>query len=638
MSFETLNNNVDNNIDSQIYECLNQKAPKSFFLFAGAGSGKTRSLVNVLTDFKTEYGKQFRVNRKKVAIITYTNAACEEIKHRLGFDSIFSVSTIHSFAWELVKNFNRDIKEWLKVSLSSEIAKLQEEQAKSRSLQNKTSIDRAKKIDSKSKRLQNLDDITQFTYNPNGDNVSKDSLNHTEVISVATEFIKSKALMQNLLVCKFPILLIDESQDTKKDLIDAFFELQKNKKDSFSLGLFGDTMQRIYSDGKENLEQGLPDDWIKPIKKMNHRSNKRIIALINDIRQDVDGQIQNPRIEKEEGFVRLFICKSGSDKQKTELEISQKMSEITNDPKWIINRENSDVKTLILEHHMAAKRMGFLEFFEPLYKESKLSTGLLDGTLTGANFFTKIILPLIEAIEKGDKFVMTNIVKKNSAFLKKGELLKNSDQLENIKKANEALSQLISLWDDNNDPLLIDILQDISKTGLFPIPESLNIIATRTKSEQIIADKYNAEEIIEEEEIENTDSILNAWDLALNNPFSQIRNYNNYLSEDSKFGTHQGVKGLEYPRVMVILDDEEARGFLFSYDKLFGSKALSTIDIKNIDEGKETGIDRTKRLFYVACSRAKESLVIVAYTDNPIIVKKNALEFGWFTENEIIFM
>jgi DNA helicase-2/ATP-dependent DNA helicase PcrA len=132
-----------------------------------------------------------------------------------------------------------------------------------------------------------------------------------------------------------------------------------------------------------------------------------------------------------------------------------------------------------------------------------------------------------------------------------------------------------------------------------------------------------------------SDKIIDAWDLALSSPFSQIKQYNVYLSEESNFGTHQGVKGLEFPRVLVILDDEESRGFAFSYEKLFGSKELSKADKDNMKDGGETGVDKTKRLFYVACSRAKESLAIIAYTDYPEIVKKNAIDYGWFNENEI---
>ncbi len=215
-----------------------------------------------MKEFKKNHGREFRLNRKRVAIITYTNAASNEIKDRLDFDSIFSVSTIHSFAWELIEPFVKDIKIWLASNLENEILKLEDEQSRSRDLKNKTSIDRARKIESKNKRISNLENITKFTYNPNGDNITKDSLNHSEVISIAAYFIHYKALMQELLVCKYPILLIDESQYTKKELIDAFFELQKNKNNIFSLGLFGDTMQRIYFDGKEKLEpiEGNPPD------------------------------------------------------------------------------------------------------------------------------------------------------------------------------------------------------------------------------------------------------------------------------------------------------------------------------------------------------------------------------------------
>ena len=630
-----ITNDIDNLVDAEIFDCLKRDMPKSFFLFAGAGSGKTRSLVNVLEKFKEKYGKQFRINRQKVAIITYTNAACDEILHRLEYASIFSVSTIHSFSWELIKNYNNDIRKWLGKNLQLEIANLQEEQGKSKNLQNKTSIDRAKKIISKSKRLQNLSNIRKFIYNPNSDNITKDSLNHSEVISIAADFINSKPLMQDILISKFPVLLIDESQDTKKELIDAFFALQKIKSSRFSLGLFGDTMQRIYSDGKVDLENQLPNDWIKPAKKLNHRSNKRIITLINNIRNDVDGQKQIPRSEKEEGYIRLFILKrSPKDKQVSELEVSKKMFELTKDKQWDTEFNTADVKTLILEHHMAARRMGFLEFFEPLYKEDRLSTGVLDGSLGGISFFTKTILPLIKAKEANDKFAIARVVKKYSKFMQKDEIFKSSEQIENLKKCKEGLLKLFNLWDNAADPLLIDILQKIAETELFPIPDGLLPIATRTKGEQAIANDYkDGEEKGENEDV--GDNTINAWDLALANPFSQIKKYNNYLSEESKFGTHQGVKGLEYPRVMVILDDEESRGFLFSYDKLFGSKELSPTDKKNLAEGKETGIDRTRRLFYVACSRAKESLAIVAYTDNPELVKKNALEFGWFEKDEI---
>ena len=98
--------------------------------------------------------------------------------------------------------------------------------------------------------------------------------------------------MRQILIRKHPVLLIDESQDTQKDLVDAFFALQAKHPDQFSLLLFGDTMQRIYADGKVGLEQAVPDDWEKPAIIINHRCPRRIVRLLNRIRADADGAEQ----------------------------------------------------------------------------------------------------------------------------------------------------------------------------------------------------------------------------------------------------------------------------------------------------------------------------------------------------------
>lgn len=129
-----------------------------------------------------------------------------------------------------------------------------------------------------------------------------------------------------------------------------------------------------------------------------------------------------------------------------------------------------------------------------------------------------------------------------------------------------------------------------------------------------------------------------AWDRSLAVPYLQLEAYARYVSGKAPFGTHQGVKGLEFPRVLVVLDDQESRGFLFSYDKLLGAKAKSDTDVTNERSGKETSIDRTRRLFYVTCSRAERSLAVVYYTADPNKVRDYAVEEGWFEQNEIEIM
>lgn len=616
-------------VDEEIYNCLNLENPKSFFLFAGAGSGKTRTLVDVLRRFRIENLGKMREKGQKIAIITYTNAASDEIKRRLDFDPSFIISTIHSFAWELINSYQNDIREWLKKRLLSEISDLEVAQRKGNA-GTKAYLDRPKQIASKRARFDALDTIRRFTYNPNGDNTTRDSLNHAEAISLAADFIRNRPLMQRILVQKYPILLIDESQDTKKDLIDAFFEVQKTHSDCFCLGMFGDTMQRIYMDGKIDLEQGIPDSWAKPAKTFNYRCPKRVITLINKIRSDVDDQIQEVAKTDIDGIVRLFIADTTNSFDKTVFEnaVAIKMAEISGDGNWSCSKES--VKILTLEHHMAANRGGFSSFFDPLYAVDKLKTGLLDGSLTGIPLFANQVIPLVKAIKNDDQFTATRIVRKYSPLLRKEVIRNSKSPREEIFKANNAVNRLLSLWAEGNTPSLNDILKEINHTSLFQIPESLMPIVNRLNL-KLDDHTFNIEDESEKDEF------IDAWDDALKSNFKQLEEYVSYISDQSRFGTHQGIKGLEFPRVMVILDDDEARGFLFSYDKLFGAKEPTVTDKKNELEGKETSIDRTRRLFYVTCSRAEKSLAIVAYTKEPEKVKNHAILNEWFEDNEIIF-
>src|ERR1035437_905685 len=99
-----IDDNADDNADDQISTCLDLDHPASFFLFADAGSGKTRSLVTALNRLREKSGKRLQLNGRRVGVITYTNAACDEIKSRLEFDPLVEVSTIHSFVWSLIRS------------------------------------------------------------------------------------------------------------------------------------------------------------------------------------------------------------------------------------------------------------------------------------------------------------------------------------------------------------------------------------------------------------------------------------------------------------------------------------------------------------------------------------------------------
>jgi len=122
----------------------------------------------------------------------------------------------------------------------------------------------------------------------------------------------------------------------------------------------------------------------------------------------------------------------------------------------------------------------------------------------------------------------------------------------------------------------------------------------------------------------------------LETDFFQIQNYKDYIDDKLIYRTHQGVKGNEFERVMVIMDDDEAGGRSFSYEQYFGAKEPSRESQRKRDAGEETGLDRTRRLFYVTSTRAKSSLAHVIYTSDVTKVKDNLLKRKFAREDEII--
>lgn len=604
-------NHIDDHVDDEIKLCFSEDSPKSFFMFAGAGSGKTRSLINALSFLDKEMGAKFSAHSKQVAVITYTNAACDEISKRLQYKPIFAVSTIHSFLWELIKNYQTDIKAWVIESLKKDIAELNEKQAKGRG--GDAAVKRAEEIKRKTTRLAKIETVKKFSYNPNGDNAGYDSLSHSEVVKMGSEFIATEETMQEILVGKYPVLLIDESQDTKKELVDALLVVYEKYKTRFTIGMFGDTMQRIYTDGKDNLASCIPDEWEKPKKVMNHRSATRIVKLANTIRNTIDKQQQRPRSDAETGTVRLFIADSSANKEEVERRAAKIMAEKAIDNNWL---DASKYKSLILEHHMAASRFGFFDLYSPLNESKSFDTSLREGSISELSFLSNVVSPLVKAYQNDNDFEISRIVRQYSPLLeKKAFQKKTEDQAKLLQVTENAVEELLLLWKDGAIPACADILKAIKKTNLFSLNDRVDDILS--------------------EPVKDEDKKVTALRKALSVPFNELERYSAYVTDNTQFATHQGVKGLEFPRVMVIIDDIEAKGFLFSYEKLFCARSKTDTDIKNEREGKDTGIMRTTRLFYVACTRAEKSLAVIAYTENTEAVKNTAVSNGWFSEEEI---
>lgn len=602
--------NVDNNIDLQLKECVSNEKRKSFFLFAGAGSGKTYSLVKLLENIQNVWGNKLMREHRQVAVITYTNAATDEIMRRIDYNPLFHVSTIHSFVWDSIKTYQKDIKARYLQRLQANIDELQAKIDATKNKETKTYKANQEKINHLIERKEAKEKIDKFIYNPNGDNLKANSLNHSDVIEIGTQMLQENRLLQQIITQQYPFMLIDESQDTRSGLVDAFFTIQKNFPNDFTLGLIGDIKQRIYMDGKADIKNLIPADWEKPEKVMNYRCSKRIIQLANKISSVLDGSEQQARDDAPEGYVHLFLVNSHNvlDKNAKELDVRAKMSAITGDEQW-----NSDVKVLTLEHSMAAVRLDFKDFYELFARLPKYQMSFLQGDMAEMSFFANMVFPLMTMLKENDGIGVLNLLKKKSPLL---EAVPDRDYPEMLGKIRNVLDELRS---SNLEEMKVsEIIEFVQRNMLFAIPDHLTL-ALNSK----------------EEEVDKDDKESLAWVRALQLPLRQFKAYDDYVHERTPYATHQGVKGLEFPRVLVLIDEEAAKGNMFSYEKLFNVTPLSQTDIKNKEMGKENSIDRTSRLFYVTCTRAKESLAILMYTSNTERAKQTAIHNGWFGKNEI---
>jgi DNA helicase II / ATP-dependent DNA helicase PcrA len=381
------------------------------------------------------------------------------------------------------------------------------------------------------------------------------------VLQIAAHFLQTKPLMQLLLINRFPILLIDESQDTNAALIDALFTVERQRTGTFALGLFGDMMQRIYADGKHDLGRALPTHWKTPAKPVNHRSAKRIVRLGNALRRKVDGQEQVSPAGKAEGHVRLFVARAGANqKPSIERRVRQDMASVTGDRAWL---NDKDVTVLALEHQMAASRLGFAQMWQALYSEDRLKRGLIDGDLPGLRLFSERVRPVVQAADRGDRFAVAEALKQHSPLLSRENLLTASDQRAQLARAREAVDALATLIASNPEATFLEVLRLVDKHGLFGTPEALQPFVEKDEPD-----------LVEDGVQEETDEVL-AWRAFLEVPYRQIDPYARYIADDQTFDTHHGVKGLEFPRVLVLLDDTEARGFMYSYEKLLGVTPLA---------------------------------------------------------------
>ena len=511
----------------------------------------------------------------------------------------------------MIQLYQKEIKKLYLGYLDEEIRALTEKKESIKKKEGKTYLGVVEKLQKYEERKKEKEKTDKFIYDPNGDNLKTNSLNHQDILKIGFDLINQNRLLREILSQQYPFMLIDESQDTNRKLVEAFFMIQQDFPENFTLGFIGDIKQRIYMDGKENMKASIPEGWLQPQKRMNYRCDKRIVELANQIAKGIDGSEQVPRVDAGEGIVHLFLASADADKQVAERMVCERMKIFSEDEKW--EMEADEVKVLTLEHRMAATRLGFVRFHDLFNGCDKYKMSYLQGQMPEMAVFTKAVFPLLDSLREGKNAEVLDLFKRNSPLM---EAVQDTDYVERLRFIKSKLEELKEY--DLGKTTARESMRYVNDNKLFVVP-------------QLVCDALNS---VGEEE----DKAVEVWKKALDLPLYEFKAYDDYVSDRTMYATHQGVKGLEFPRVLVLIDEKDAKGNLFSYERLFEVKPLSDTDIKNRKEGKETSVERTMRLLYVTCTRAQHSLALLMYTSDLEKAKETAVAKSWFKDEEITIL
>lgn len=649
-------NERDAGVVDEIVGYVTSTPPRSFFLFAGAGSGKTRTLVAVLRkitgigtvvaqetlvpttdDAAIRFARELRARAQTIRVITYTKNAALVVTGRLGTNDLTQVATIHSFCWDLIAGFDDDIREALIAMNADALQKARKDAAARKSGPTDKDQEKIEELEAKAIALAAT---TQFTYSPDRKRHGDGALNHSQVLALASWLLKHKPTLRRILRDQHPVILIDESQDTMKDILDALLEVVDEDPSRLMLGLLGDHRQRIFLDGHANLPSLVPKAWATPRLEMNHRSQRRIVDLINEIwDSDLEGRTkfekavhQHPREEKSAGLVRIFIGDASApaeDKLRREGLCEAAMKVATGFADWESGCPGHQI--LALEHSLVARRGDFLQAFEALSlldPDSVRPDGNGDASgPTAVQMLLREMMDLADCIKDSGKpsdFAVTEVLHRYGRLQ---QLPEDSKARIQMLKAYQLAVEDFATACVKPDVTVREVLTPVLRAVLFE-PDKRLLAAFNDTNPPPPAPKPRQPEARESR-------LARGWHELFESPWIQLRRFKTYLSGRSHLATHQVVKGSEFDHVMVVMDDEDAAGYLFAYDRLFGAP-LGDADVKNAAIGKETSIDRTLRLLYVTCSRAKESLALILWAKDSSQALAYAQKSKWFRPGEVL--
>ena len=532
----------------QIYQCIDTK--ESFVLDAGAGSGRTWSLIETLKYILKKESNSLIRNNQKIVCITYTNVAKNEIIERLENNELVMVSTIHDFLWSCISQFKKELKIKLIELIDEKITKVQSDLDRARITTTQTyqkNLEKKEKLVNDKNELINSDKNTQYK---NYFSYKNNIISHDEVIELSYKIFASYPMIKKIITDSYPIIFVDEYQDTFPRIINILLDylFPTNK---ILFGFYGDKMQKIYDAGVGKIDCTYN---LKNITKSeNYRCSISVINLLNKIRDDIE-QIPSG-INKDIQGGCDFYQRYGSDFNLENFIFSELKSKLG------LADDLHDLKILYLTHRLIAKENGYEELYELVNNFGK------SDALTKKDEDKCPFIKFLYQIEKIVSYFQDN---KIQSLLKEINFEINS--FEDKKNLKNILNKLTSI---RKEKIIQDVFDFVIEKKLLQKSQNMN-----------------------DYDLENENNRTYYEDL-MKRPYEEIIKANKVTDENTPFSTKHGTKGSEFDNVLVVIDDDAWRNY--SFEKYFSG------DITN-----ETIYNRTKNLFYVVCSRAKVNLVVLS--------------------------
>lgn len=573
---------------TQIINAIDKK--ESYVLEAGAGAGKTYALIQTIDHLISIKNKELEKKNQNIVCITYTNVAKNEIIERLQNNPLVIVLTIHEFLWDCIKLFNKQlITEFDIINTNKHTLK-----------PDKHTLGLAERISSVDYSDRSFSDFEQG------------QVGHDDLLTLAKQMFENYELLTSIIASKYPVILIDEYQDTAPEVVSALIDCLLNRNTgNMVLGFYGDSHQKIYDTGVGSLQTYIENGTVNLIKKEeNYRSSHNVVKLLNNVRANIT-QVIPEELIRPDGSVQFINCDNypnqAEGQNKTTYEKSLVPRKNSNYDKVISKLKeqgwdfeiSSPDKILIIANSRVAERGNFGKLYKIFSR--RYGQGANDMLLKREShiisFFTgsmdrKTSIERKTGVEHLVSFYKSNDYGSLSSLLNSnGVQSVNLKKHSNKKDITDILDELLEKRQNGTVKDVYDFVLEKKITS-----QSLGLIRFIERFQLDLG-------TLPEDKKARIEKDMLLFNSLMELPFSEMEAFFKHTQNENIFSTKHGTKGEEYRNVLVVIDDTNWKQ-KYNFEKYFD-------DTEERPDRKE----RTKNLFYVSCSRAKENLVVLALSE-----------------------